>query len=670
MFGAALKRAFAFNSLLNISFRDGTTSSAPEDRVMNITGVTNHSLGTTIKFNASEISNFTISNVTTNFASTVTLPISLLPLFDSATAAGELQGALSTVTISVSTSSFPDRHQSRQSTSVVPSTNHAVAIHPVHTESAVKASIGGAGSSNGTVSHSSPASLYLPTSSAKPASQDPMKTSTRSIGSSNGTVFFSSTPTLGLSKTSAESLKNSHQPTVSTAKSMTTLSKLAVTHTNHTTVLNHETANGQGSSTSSNYASEIMTSSDVKGIPTASTEYCWDPASKSYNQPRSLATSTPKQLPVCNRPLASSILAGYLRVENSSEPSNNVSTHAANFSRISTLDASVDKSNHTSMGLGSGRKALTASLDSNDTAESTVGFPSSNSSFLVRVPTVTSNSSGGIPGGGNSSSNNFTHASSKSLQSMLEDVLDPDHCRHGISEAGPCELFSNSTSNATSIGTSNSTSVRFSNSTLIQLSNSSESGSSYETDDELSMEIIRNYCEAHPSVGINPVCKHLQADPGTTFDNLTKLDDPFVFDYIEYFKALNDLENFPDEPDIPDVEYFALNVENLRDSQTFEWYSGWTVLRQGSEGWLKHGEWQTFWREFLHEPNFKCPDGMASCNYSPPTLEDILRRIPNNRPLARRVLFVTLMLDMMHSYSNLLDVSLSRGCRSTFPSCS
>lgn len=46
MFGAVLKRAFAFNSLLNISFRDGTTSSAPEDRVMNITGVTNYSFGT------------------------------------------------------------------------------------------------------------------------------------------------------------------------------------------------------------------------------------------------------------------------------------------------------------------------------------------------------------------------------------------------------------------------------------------------------------------------------------------------------------------------------------------------------------------------------------------------------------------------------------------------
>ncbi len=184
------------------------------------------------------------------------------------------------------------------------------------------------------------------------------------------------------------------------------------------------------------------------------------------------------------------------------------------------------------------------------------------------------------------------------------------------------------------------------------------------------MEVIQDYCEAYPLVGINPVCKHLQADPGITFANLTKLDDPFVFDYIEYFNALNDLENFPDEPDIPDLEYFALNVENLRDSQTFEWYSGWTVLRQVSDGWLKHGEWQTFWREFLHEPNFKCPDGMASCNYSPPTLEDILRRITNNRPLARRVLFVTLILDMMHSYSNLLDVSLLRGSRSPFTSCS
>lgn len=638
---------------------------------MNITGVTNHSLGTTIKFNASEISNFTISNVTTYFASTVTLPISLLPLFESATAASELQGALSTVTISVSTPSFPDGHRSRQSSSVISSTNHAVAVHPVPTESAVKASIGGDGPSNGTASHSSPASLNLPTSSAKPASQDQMKTSTKSIGPSNGTVSLYSILPLGLSKTSAASMKTSTEPTISSAKSMTTFSKVAMSHTmshtNRTTVLNHGTANGQGSSTTTSVGFEIMTGSVVKGIPTASTEYCWDPALKSHDQPGSLATSTPKLLPVCTPPSALSILAGHSTVRNSSEPSKNLSTSAANFSGISALDASDDKTNNTLVGLRSGRKAPTASLDINDIAENTFTFPSSNSSAPIWVPAVASNSSSGIPGGRNSSSNNFTHAPSKSLQSMLEGVLEPTHCKHGISKVGSCELLGNTTSNATSIGISNST--------LTRSSNSSESGSyatddTDETDDEMSMEIIRNYCQTHPSVGINPVCKHLQADPGITFDNLTKLDDPFVFDYIEYFNALNDLENFPDEPDIPDVEYFALNVENLRDSQTFEWYSGWTVLRQGSEGWLKHGEWQTFWREFLHEPNFKCPDGMASCNYSPPTLEDILRRISNNRPLARRVLFVTLMLDMMHSYSNLLDVSLFRGSQLPSPSCS
>jgi hypothetical protein len=351
MLGAVLKKAFAFNSLLNISFRDDTTSSAPEDRVMNITGVMNYSLGTIIKFNASEISNFAISNATTDFASTVALPISLLPLFDSATAASELQGPLSTVYISVSTSSIADSHRPWQSSSVISSTNHAVVIHSVSAASAVEASIDGDWSSNSTASHSSPASLNLPTASAKPTSQDPIKLSARSTGSSYGTVSYSLALSLGLSKTSAELMKTSTKPTVSSANFMTTPSKLAVTHTNHTTVLNHETANGQVSSTISSHGFEIVTSSDVRGTPTASTKYCWDQALKSYDQPGSLVNSSSKHLPVCTHHSASSI-AGHSREGNSSQLSDEVSTPVANFSRISALDASVDKTNHPSVGLG------------------------------------------------------------------------------------------------------------------------------------------------------------------------------------------------------------------------------------------------------------------------------------------------------------------------------
>ena len=133
------------------------------------------------------------------------------------------------------------------------------------------------------------------------------------------------------------------------------------------------------------------------------------------------------------------------------------------------------------------------------------------------------------------------------------------------------------------------------------------------------------------------------------------------FDFIAYFNDFKELEQFPDDPEISDVDYFELNEKNLEESLALQFYGSWTVARQGTPEWKKHSEWKLFWREFLHEPNFECPDGLACCNYSPPTLEEIQRRFGNNRPLGRRVLFVTLILGEIHAYTIMLEVSLHPG---------
>jgi len=125
-----------------------------------------------------------------------------------------------------------------------------------------------------------------------------------------------------------------------------------------------------------------------------------------------------------------------------------------------------------------------------------------------------------------------------------------------------------------------------------------------------------------------------------------------------YFKMLNDQSLFEDDEDIPDEDYFELTPENVRDSLMEQWYTSWTVVAQGRPAWKKYGEWGAFWREFLHEPNFKCPSGFTSCNYHPPSVQDIRRMFPNNRVLGRRVLFTSLIYEIMHALTNELDVSV------------
>jgi hypothetical protein len=228
------------------------------------------------------------------------------------------------------------------------------------------------------------------------------------------------------------------------------------------------------------------------------------------------------------------------------------------------------------------------------------------------------------------------------------DVLEPINCERGISEEDPC-IFPN-------LLASNSTSTRFSNSSDIASYNATGV-----TEDEEDTAAFRDICKANPDIGINPPCKRLLSDPNFIVRSSDDVKAAMPFDFIAYFNDFKELEQFPDDPEISDVDYFELNEKNLEESLALQFYGSWTVARQGTPEWKKHSEWKLFWREFLHEPNFECPDGLASCNYSPPTLEEIQRRFGNNRPLGRRVLFVTLILGEIHAYTIMLEVSLHPG---------
>jgi hypothetical protein len=170
------------------------------------------------------------------------------------------------------------------------------------------------------------------------------------------------------------------------------------------------------------------------------------------------------------------------------------------------------------------------------------------------------------------------------------------------------------------------------------------------------VEAHRLACEDSPEKKATPMCKLVRSDPDLPYDQLMTVDLPF--NYREYFEDLNDIELFPDEPDIPDLVYFALNDENLVNSQALEWYACGTVIWQEEPEWKQYGEWELFWRKYLYEPNFRCLNGFASCNYQAPTVAEIRHRFPDNRPLARRVLFITLLYEKVHSYTNALDVSV------------
>jgi hypothetical protein len=163
-------------------------------------------------------------------------------------------------------------------------------------------------------------------------------------------------------------------------------------------------------------------------------------------------------------------------------------------------------------------------------------------------------------------------------------------------------------------------------------------------------------CEDLAGFGKRSALCNLTSDPLTSFKDLKE--STALFNYAGYYDDLNDVEKSPDDPEIPDDEYFALTSENIVRSRVFEWYSAWTVVHQGTPEWAEHGEWKLFYMQFFGERNFRCNSGSAHCVFPPPKTEDIRQRFPDNRPLGRRVLIVAHIYDKMHELTYRVDVCL------------
>jgi hypothetical protein len=114
------------------------------------------------------------------------------------------------------------------------------------------------------------------------------------------------------------------------------------------------------------------------------------------------------------------------------------------------------------------------------------------------------------------------------------------------------------------------------------------------------------------------------------------------------------------EPDIKDEDYFAFDPKNFDDSLVVVWYSLWTMLRQNETQWKELGEWKFFAHDWYNTKNFECALSMAECS-GDRRLEGLQAIYPGleNRPLVRRIYFVSMMYMIFHNYANLIQVCLS-----------
>jgi hypothetical protein len=144
---------------------------------------------------------------------------------------------------------------------------------------------------------------------------------------------------------------------------------------------------------------------------------------------------------------------------------------------------------------------------------------------------------------------------------------------------------------------------------------------------------------------------------------------PFDFDPASYFsfdtnypkkiRPYNDFSCDRNEPEIPDMDYYSFSERNIEESQVLDWYASWTAAIQDDWTFKQYGEWGAFAFHFMKTRNFECGIGLESCNQAL-SLYELQMKHPeaHNRPLVRRIYFVTLMYQQTHSYTRALLVCL------------
>jgi hypothetical protein len=115
--------------------------------------------------------------------------------------------------------------------------------------------------------------------------------------------------------------------------------------------------------------------------------------------------------------------------------------------------------------------------------------------------------------------------------------------------------------------------------------------------------------------------------------------------------------NSTPEMHINDEDYFYFTEKNLNDSKVKLWYPVWTVIRQADPDWNELGEWKLFYHDFEHTKNFECSIETSTCKGAL-SLQDLQKLYPGdeNRPLVRRIYFVSLMHDTLHDYATAVSV--------------
>jgi hypothetical protein len=121
------------------------------------------------------------------------------------------------------------------------------------------------------------------------------------------------------------------------------------------------------------------------------------------------------------------------------------------------------------------------------------------------------------------------------------------------------------------------------------------------------------------------------------------------------------------EPEVSDEDYFEYSSKNFDDSQVAVWYSLWTVLRQNETNWKELGEWRLFANDWYNTKNFECSLSMQHC-LGEKKLESLQADYPGikNRPLVRRIYFVSRAYRTFHNYGRAVQVSVMASHNSPF----
>lgn len=111
------------------------------------------------------------------------------------------------------------------------------------------------------------------------------------------------------------------------------------------------------------------------------------------------------------------------------------------------------------------------------------------------------------------------------------------------------------------------------------------------------------------------------------------------------------------EAHLSDEDYFEFTPKNFEDSLVVVWYSLWTMLRQNDTKWTEHGEWTLFASDWHNTKNFECALSMSQC-MGDQRLEGLQALYPGmeNRPLVRRIHFISRAYRIFHNYANLVQV--------------